>query len=209
MNQAFRFAFIICALAFLSSLYYHPYEYSYLVKILPIASLALLVLYNRSGAPDILICVGLLFSAGGDISLDIDRKKYFVIGLSFFLVAHVFYAISFALTREVIKSHLFKMLIVQVFVILMFIALYSELGDLLIPVAAYMLVIGIMASFAALQSANISLLGAAIFMASDSLIAINKFLDVIPYAGLCIIFTYYLGQWLIAEGTLQRKKLST
>ena len=48
--------------------------------------------------------------------------------------------------------------------------------------------------------------GACIFMASDTLIAINKFLTPVPQAGLVIMLSYYLAQWLLWRGALREPK---
>lgn len=45
-----------------------------------------------------------------------------------------------------------------------------------------------------------SFLGAVLFLISDTLIAINKFISPIPYAQIGIMFLYYLGQWGIGYG---------
>lgn len=47
--------------------------------------------------------------------------------------------------------------------------------------------------------------GALLFVASDSLLAFNKFYDptAISYAGFFIMLTYILGQYFIVNGTIR------
>jgi uncharacterized membrane protein YhhN len=47
--------------------------------------------------------------------------------------------------------------------------------------------------------------GALLFMLSDCLIAINKFMMPIGHAELCIMSTYMAGQFLIVRGLLEHR----
>ena len=47
--------------------------------------------------------------------------------------------------------------------------------------------------------ARMAALGGVLFMASDSLLAINKFAQPLPLAPLWILATYWLAQWCIAS----------
>ena len=77
-------------------------------------------------------------------------------------------------------------------------------GDLLIPVVAYFLAISAMACTAALHRYTGLMLfaGAFIFVVSDSIIALNKF--VMPFDGArhAIMLTYYAAQGLIVKSVL-------
>jgi uncharacterized membrane protein YhhN len=44
--------------------------------------------------------------------------------------------------------------------------------------------------------------GALLFIMSDSLLALNKFLVPIPYAGVIVMSTYVAAQYLIVEGVI-------
>lgn len=189
--------FLASSLCYLLTIQFSPYRYSYIVKSIPILSLAALAL---TGSQNRLIFLGLLFSAGGDIALDLDRGRYFVHGLGLFLVAHIFYTAAFLqggwltdrLTLTVIS-------ILVVYAVAMSLLLRPKLGNLAVPVYLYIAVItamGISASFRGLWV----LAGALIFMLSDSMIAINKFLQPIPGSNYWIMITYYLAQYLIAKG---------
>jgi len=91
----------------------------------------------------------------------------------------------------------------------------SGLGELLIPVACYATAICLMLWRALARighphlqprSTWLAAGGAALFVLSDSLIGIDRFVasfDAAPYA---IILTYWLGQWGIAASAFQRVK---
>ena len=78
------------------------------------------------------------------------------------------------------------------------------------PVAAYVLVIALMAAQAwarhAVQpgrAAWMVALGACFFMLSDSLLAINRFVTPLPWAQVWVLASYYAAQALIVGGMLR------
>lgn len=198
-----RGIFFISAVTFLSLQPLHPFAGSFVVKIIPIVCLAFLVLQANSGHRRLLIFLGLLFSAGGDIALDLDRKEYFVIGLSLFLVAHLLYSSSFYMSRQFKKAYFVRVVFVLVCMVIMLILLIPNLDKMVIPVLCYIAAIFSMCMLAALQPGWMIFLGAMVFMLSDSMIAINKFISPIPAANYWILVTYYIGQYFIADGHLR------
>lgn len=80
------------------------------------------------------------------------------------------------------------------------------LGEMTFPVLIYLAVILVMGVSACAAGTNHGLIiaGAALFIVSDSLIAINKFLTPIPAASLFIMTTYYAGQFLICRGVIKK-----
>jgi uncharacterized membrane protein YhhN len=88
--------------------------------------------------------------------------------------------------------------------------LKDGLGAMLIPVAIYMLVILTMATTAYLRKNSVNILsyglvflGALFFMISDSILAINKFHQPIPWSDISIMATYAIAQYLIVLGILK------
>ena len=74
-----------------------------------------------------------------------------------------------------------------------------------IPVVAYVLCLAAMAAQAAVlwrrgaeRGARLAL-GGALFLASDALLATNKFAGPLPLASLWILGTYWSAQWCIAS----------
>jgi uncharacterized membrane protein YhhN len=157
------------------------------------------------------IAVGLVFSLLGDMLLQWS-PQLFVFGLGAFLLGHLAYLVAYlGDSRRLAPMSLVFALIAGGS---MFATLASAgLGGLLIPVALYALTITAMlwrawARVGALhisrRSAWLAAGGAALFVLSDSLIGINRF--VTPFAGAhyAIILTYWLGQWGITASALHR-----
>jgi len=76
-----------------------------------------------------------------------------------------------------------------------------------IPVSIYVLAISSMVlsavnrlQWAGEKSGPWVLMGALSFLLSDALLAVNKFVDPVPLAGLWIMLTYITAQYLIVKG---------
>jgi len=90
--------------------------------------------------------------------------------------------------------------------------LFPVLGEMKMPVVVYSMTITGMA-LAALhryqkttaKSFWMVMGGALIFMLSDSMIAINKFLEPIPSANVLIMLTYIAAQYLIISGLIKHQ----
>jgi uncharacterized membrane protein YhhN len=163
-----------------------------------------------AGAPVVrrLVLAGLWFSLAGDVAL-LWPQQGFVPGLVAFLIAHVLYIVAF--TREHRFAAQPAALAVYALVagtILAF--LWSRVpAGLRLPVALYVLALTAMAAQAAVvgvltrgdevRRARGLLVGGALFMASDAVLAINRFALPVPAAGLWILATYWAAQWLIAS----------
>ena len=94
----------------------------------------------------------------------------------------------------------------------MFYGLKDGLGEMLIPVLIYMLVILTMAITAFWRNNSVGkwsyalvFFGALFFMMSDSLLAINKFHTALPLSNVSIMLTYALAQFLIVFGILKAR----
>lgn len=184
----------------------------------------LLALYvwqaGRSAAGKWFILSGLIFSAAGDTLLlfEKDYSFMFIAGLSCFLITHIFYIIYFLSSVKRKGSSLLKKKPLIIMAVLVYLAgftylLFPKLGGLKIPVSIYTVVIGsmLLASLniyykLPIKSAFRFALGAFFFVISDSLLAFNKFFQPIPQAGLMIMLTYCLAQFLIAEGYIFANK---
>ena len=84
---------------------------------------------------------------------------------------------------------------------------------MLVPVIIYILVILTMAISASLRKGSVStfsynliLLGALLFVISDSFLAINKFYIKVPSEHIIIMSTYAFAQYCIVMGILKQKK---
>lgn len=168
-----------------------------------------------------LISVSLIFSLAGDSFLMMKDDNLFIFGLGSFLIAHILYIIAFNhnLRKSTGKLPIGgKITLAIPFVIFVATFLYilkdhilknPETKDLFPPVIVYASTIGLMGVFAMYRmiatnklSFRLILAGAMLFIASDSMIAINKFISPLPYASLLIMSTYITAQYLIVKGTL-------
>ena len=94
-SNIFYLIFIVFAIVFIATLNIRPYPFVYLVKAMPIYSLAVLAFLSIAGLRGKLIGMGLAFSGVGDIVLELDLDSLFTLGLGAFLVAHLFYIAAF------------------------------------------------------------------------------------------------------------------
>ncbi len=155
---------------------------------------------------DKLLLSALFFSLGGDVFLMLPGD-FFIPGLASFLLAHVSYLAMFRLGQRWFPSRR-ALVAVPCVGAAMFAVIWSGLGDpvLKLAVAAYVSVIALMAAQAIGRatvlgnaSARWAALGTCVFMVSDSLIAINKFVVPVPLSPLWILASYYVAQLLIVH----------
>lgn len=165
--------------------------------------------HSVSGTIANLTLIALLFSLIGDVLLMfVDQSpNYFMFGLVAFLLAHITYIIVFLKNRNPSYKPIWIMGILDIYALSLFLFLKDYLGDLMIPVLIYILIILGMATSAFLRKGGVSklsynfvILGAILFMVSDSLLAVNKFYQEIPFANIFIMLTYAIAQYFIVIG---------
>ena len=162
----------------------------------------------------ILTLLALSFSLLGDVLLlFVDQyEHFFTLGLVAFLTAHIMYILVFLEHRKKENWPFAFVTLLLIFGASLFFFLKDGLGVMLIPVSVYMLVILTMATTAYLRknkanmrSYRLVFLGALFFMASDSILALNKFYQPIPWSNISIMLTYAIAQYLIIVGILKLK----
>jgi uncharacterized membrane protein YhhN len=157
------------------------------------------------------ILLALFFSWIGDILLMFVPKNefFFLLGLSAFLLAHIFYIVFFhkVRVRESIRGNGWLLLIVIVYYASLLSFLSDYLGEMNLPVKIYGVIISFMFMLALhmlflknKRTGLLMMLGALLFVISDSVLAVNKFYRAFEGAGFLIMITYGLAQLLIAEG---------
>lgn len=168
------------------------------------------------------ILISLLFSWLGDVFLMFQTEEpiYFILGLGSFLIAHILYIVCYikmSSTDKIDKDKRPRLARYDFFIVLIWMTLitvlFPVLGEMKIPVVLYSMTITGMA-LAALHryqktvtmSFWMVMIGALIFMLSDSMIAINKFLEPIPNASILIMTTYIIAQYLIVSGLIAHQK---
>ncbi|MCJ8319493.1 MAG: lysoplasmalogenase [Colwellia sp.] len=148
---------------------------------------------------------GLVFSTFGDFFLDYDGINWFIFGLGSFFIAHLCYL--FAL-KPIEKKKLTLVALYGVYGIAMFSLIAGGLGELFIPVLAYMSILLIMAIVTLVSKrSNVWLVfGGLSFVFSDSLIGIDKFYQPIPFASILIMISYYFAQYALLKGFILSSK---
>lgn len=156
----------------------------------------------------------LVFSLLGDILLMFveDSAHFFTTGLASFLLAHILYVIVFLKARNTTKKPWLFTCVLLVYGAVVFLLLKDNLGAILLPVFFYILIILTMATTAFLRQGSVSkisytlvLIGAVLFLISDSLLAINKFYTPLAYSNISIMFTYAFAQLFIVFGLLKQR----
>ena len=157
------------------------------------------------------IIAALIFCWAGDILLMLESKNsiFFILGLICFLMAHICYIDFFHILRLNRQVKLNRLIFVAV-------ALFPYLGIMKIPVIIYGAVISFMLALAlhmpliTFKGVGRSLMmGAVLFVASDTMLAINKFYKPFEFAGVAIMATYCLAQFLIVLGAVSYIKRSS
>ncbi|RYC52234.1 lysoplasmalogenase [Flagellimonas olearia] len=150
-----------------------------------------------------LILVALAFCLLGDVLL-LD-SGYFVFGLVAFLLAHLLFIVAF-IQHKGFWFHWASFVVLFLIGGAIFFWLKPDLGDFMVPVLFYVLVITAMAW----QGIGLYLrekakayawmaLAVLFFMLSDTLLAINKFKAPFDNASVLILVTYWLSIGLIAN----------
>lgn len=185
-----------------------PSSVSAALKVMPIFLLIALVF--RAQVKPLYLWPALLFSACGDVLLALPINNSFTFGLSAFLLAQLSYAVGFYRERATSLTAKAKSRLSFVIIISLGLAaiILPKTGELLIPVAIYLTAIIAMACCACLHQTKQATLftGVLLFVLSDSLIAINKF--VLPFTGsdIAIMVTYYAAQALIVTAALMHRR---
>ncbi|MBL7749264.1 MAG: lysoplasmalogenase [Chitinophagaceae bacterium] len=157
------------------------------------------------------VLFAMLFSMMGDVLLLFaDRNElFFLLGLSSFLLAHIFYIIFFHRVKgmEKVQSKGWTFAIVAVYYAGLIYLLAPYLKDMKVPVLVYGIVISTMFMLAMHMlyirnkiAGKWMMTGALLFVISDSVLAVNKFYQPFDMAGVIIMLTYGAAQFSIIKG---------
>lgn len=160
------------------------------------------------------------FSWFGDLFLMFGDHGFifFIFGLASFLVVQIVYVFLFLRTinlsgkKPFLKKKPYWLIVYIAYGLIVYTVLYTNLDVVLrIAVFIYMLALLSMSSMALNRFGNghpISFsyifIGSILFVLSDTMIAINKFLITIPFEGPLIMTTYICAQYLIMKGLLKQ-----
>jgi uncharacterized membrane protein YhhN len=158
------------------------------------------------------VVAALLLSWLGDVLLLLEERApvFFILGLSSFLLAHMAYIFFFNLLRKgggLSVKPLFLVFVGAYYAALV-VSLYPYLEGMRIPVLVYGLVISTMLVLALSlgplkeRIGLFIVFGALLFVLSDSVLAINKFMRPFTGAGVLIMLTYGMAQFFIVSGSI-------
>jgi uncharacterized membrane protein YhhN len=185
----------------------------------PMIMISLLAYYITASSTRSLVTIAaMLASLAGDVLL--INPDYFIGGLIAFLISHVLYIFSYRQHQDaenaqplsgVHRARLaFPILLAGSGLVVI---LYPVLGALKIPVIIYATIITGMALTALFRYGRTTsksfwfvFVGAVLFMISDSILAINKFLTPVENAGFLIMVTYISAQYCIARGLVEHER---
>lgn len=154
------------------------------------------------------VLAGLLLSLVGDVALMWPHQG-FLPGLIAFLLAHLAYIAAFTRQHRFLAQPAAVALYAIVAAVVLSWLWPSVPAPLRVPVACYVLALTAMSAQTAVVGATSRgderargralMLGGALFMTSDALLATNKFALALPAANLWILATYWAAQWCIAS----------
>lgn len=152
-----------------------------------------------------LLVAALLLSWLGDVALEIDGL--FLAGMGAFAAAHLCYVTYFvrAGALGVLRRRWAVPLVYAVVWAVLLFLLWPGLGDLRVPVACYSLLLTATAVTAAGHGLRAAA-GGALFLLSDTLIALDLAGGDFPLRGLLVMSTYLAAQYLLASGILTRAR---
>jgi uncharacterized membrane protein YhhN len=215
-NESFLNSYIVLSIFYLLIVFFGQEQIAWFIKPILIPFLFLEVLFYPSFPSKKNLLTALSFSWIGDVILLFsDRDEaYFISGLLAFLISHVVYIIIFSKhlkerNRKNKAVFWIGVTAIILYLLTMLAVLLPSLGDLKVPVFVYALVISTMLLFAFKgfliweePAKWYILLGAIIFVSSDSILAFDKFYTPIMQSSFLIMVTYLIAQYLIIKGIL-------
>lgn len=204
---------LLCISAFLAFGYLMtdhglPVEYPGTVALKASGILLLAVFAARKNA--YLLAMALAFSAIGDAMLALEPSRM-TLGIASFGLAHLLYGWIFlrVLRMRGLRGGVgFAMAgLLAIFGIAILIWLQPGMGELRVPATVYNGIIMVMAIIACLSQARwLAVIGALLFVASDSLIALDLFKDYDPaWRGPAVWVSYVAAQFCLTLGLIKER----
>lgn len=166
------------------------------------------------------VLAGLVLSLAGDVAL-LWPQQGFLPGLVSFLLAHLAYLWAFTRGGPRLAARPAPFAGYALLAALILWRLWPDLpAALRLPVLAYVACLASMAAQAAVVALHtrgsadaargrVLAAGGALFLVSDTLLAINKFALALPLSGLWILLSYWLAQWCIASWLPRERALTS
>ena len=173
--------------------------------------------FKRGNRVYLLNIIGLFFSFLGDLFLTQQGQLFFLLGMGAFVLTHIFNSIYFFQLQPTWSKPFPPLIFTVLFIGVSFLVVQligPGLGSLKVPVLVYMTIIGVMGLLAVSVVTNrmyhfIALRyfipGAAIFIVSDSILAMNTFyFDQPAIWDIPVMFSYGIAQCLLVNGFVQK-----
>lgn len=209
------FAFVLISVLDIIGIIFKVESLLYVFK--PFILLSLLFLYSKSvSETNTWYATALIFSFFGDVFLMYPGQIPFKIGLISFLIAHIlFIKIVMGRIKNVSFLNILTAVIpFAVFFLLLIYIIKDSLGELFMPVIIYGFTISMFGVVSLInyvetksKEAIWMLIGAIVFMISDTILAINKFYNPAHIFEVGIMVTYILAQYLIFRSMVQKNAL--
>lgn len=222
-KKVFFFLFILSVTGVFAGIILHEKWFEYVFKPLIMISLGGLFFTETAGVSvRIKVFAGwaFLFSLLGDTFLMFTGKNqlFFMAGLGSFLVSQIGYIFLFQHSNKIegiqswlfLKKHQSRLFLYFVYGTLIYCFLFPNLDPVLkVAVFIYMVALLGMSVMALnrkgtkpVKSFQFVFIGSLLFVISDSVIAINKFLVSVPNNDFIVMSTYMAAQFLIVRGLI-------
>lgn len=182
-----------------------------LIKTAPIWILAWVAFRQAPTTIRLPLALALVFSGFGDFALASPMAQSFPLGMLAFLIGHLFYLWIFTRQlrpwRQLDNSRRLMVGLLAGYAIVMGGLILPRTGVLMPAIAVYFAILSLMAaaSFAGLAP-RWTRLGALLFVLSDTLIGIDRFLVPLEFRHIAVMSTYYAAQVLIMAGLCWQNK---
>ena len=216
--ERFTRSFIVICFLYLLLLLSGKEDMAWWLKPLLIPFLISIVAISDKFSTQKTLLFALFFSWIGDVLLLFSDKHplFFISGLVAFLIAHLVYIFLFQNQNKINRTKIYLRFspIVIIYLLGILSVLWSSLNEMKIPVTIYafvistMLLMSIKSYFEWKKPANLLvLIGAVLFVISDSILAINKFYAPVPMSSFLIMSTYLAAQFFIVKSVLINNKV--
>lgn len=211
--------FILLLLLHCCSIWAEWYVLSVITKLLLVPYLIFGIYFfgrnkKRPVAP--LTILALFFSFIGDLALSFSGNSAFLTGMGAFMLTHICNSVYFRKLQQnspvTIHTRILPGIIMLVIAAGIFILLAPYLGKLTFPIIVYMFLISVMAVLAtgtaeAKQIKQIGrrcfIPGAFLFVVSDSILAVNRFLLHDTTMAVLVMLTYGMAQFFLVRGYMR------
>lgn len=180
-----------------------------LIKCLPVAALGIATWCTTGSVR--WIPAALIFSAFGDLA---GEHREFLLQIAMFAIAHIAYSIHFLKRAAIDKTAIALLVALCIAVVMLGVFIISHIKNTteMIACGSYIVIIALMAGSAIVCRSAYrvwNIIAATLFIFSDSCIAINRFVEHIPHAGLLIMSTYFAAQYIFATVYLAEHNTQT